>query len=196
MNSATFMPLVQTTLRDPRAAGEQIIGWGLGRDVLWTALALVAILNTFVIVMLIQLAKPDMPLPGYFNTPLALYVILAGVLVIYVHAIYWAGLAIGGQGSLSDVLALVVWLQVLRALAQVGVLVLTVLLPQAALLLSLTVALWGLWILLHFITTAMNLPSIAHAIAVLVIGAVGLVLGLGTLLAIIGVAAQGVFSNV
>ncbi len=196
MNNAAFLPLVQTTLRSPRAAAEQIIGWNLSRDVLWTALALVAILNTFVIILLIQLAKPDMPLPGYFNTPLALYVLLTGVLVIYVHAIYWAGLAVGGQGTLADVLALVVWLQVLRAIAQVGVLVLTVLLPQIAILLSLAVAIWGLWILLNFITTALKLPTIGHAVTVIVIGAVGLVLGLGILLAVIGVAAQGVLSNV
>lgn len=196
MTGAAFMPLAKTTLRNPRAAAEQIIGWQLSRDILWTALALVAVLNTFVIVLLIQLAKPDMPLPGYFNTPLALYVLLAGILVIYVHAIYWAGLAIGGQGALGDVLALVVWLQVLRALAQVGVLLLTVLVPPLAVVLSLTVAVWGLWILLNFITAALNLPTIAHAMAVLVIGAVGLVLGIGILLSVMAVVAQGVLNNV
>lgn len=196
MTGAVFMPLVRTTLRDPRTAAQQIISWQLSRDILWTALALVTILNTFVIVMLIQLAKPEVPLPGYFNTPLALYVLLAGILVIYVHTIYWAGLAIGGQGTLNDVLALVVWLQVLRALAQIGVLVLTTLLPSLALLLSLIVGIWGLWILLSFIATALNLRTIGHAVAVLIIGAVGLVLGLGVLLAVIGIATQGVLNNV
>jgi hypothetical protein len=196
MTGDAFFPLVQATLRTPRIAAEQIIAWQLSRDVLWTALALVAVLNTFVIVLLIQVARPDMPLPSYFSAPLALYVLLAGILVVYVHAIYWAGLAIGGQGALGDVLALVVWLQVLRALAQVGVLALTVLVPSLAFVLSLTIAVWGLWILLSFITTSLNLPSVGHAVAVLIIGAVGLVLGLGILLSVIGLAAQGVLSNV
>jgi len=196
MTGAAFFPLVQDTLRSPRNAAEQIIGWQLSRDVLWTALALVAVLNTFVIVLLIQVAQPDMPMPSYFSAPLALYVLLAGILVVYVHAIYWAGLAIGGQGALGDVLALVVWLQVLRAIAQVGVLVLTVLVPQLALILSLVIAVWGLWVLLSFITTALNLPTLGHAIAVLIIGAVGLVVGLGFLLSLIGLAAQGVLNNV
>jgi len=34
--------LVVLSLRDPRAAANQIMGWQLGRDVLWTALALAA----------------------------------------------------------------------------------------------------------------------------------------------------------
>ncbi|MGJ8626452.1 MAG: YIP1 family protein [Sulfitobacter sp.] len=196
MTGTAFFPLVEMTLRTPRDAAAQIINWQLGRDVLWTALALVAVLNTFVIILLIQVTQPDMPMPSYFNAPLALYVLLAGLLVVYVHAIYWAGLAIGGQGALADVLALVVWLQILRALAQVGVLVLTILVPQLALLLSLIIAFWGLWILLSFISTSLNLPSLGHAIAVLIIGAVGLVVGLGFLLTLINLAAQGVLSNV
>lgn len=196
MTGTAFFPLVEMTLRTPRDAAAQIINWQLGRDVLWTALALVAVLNTFVIILLIQVAQPDMPMPSYFSAPLALYVLLAGLLVVYVHAIYWAGLAIGGQGALADVLALVVWLQILRALAQVGVLVLTILVPQLALLLSLVIAFWGLWILLSFISTSLNLPSLGHAIAVLIIGAVGLVVGLGFLLTLINLAAQGVLSNV
>ncbi|MGJ5619209.1 Yip1 family protein [Sulfitobacter sp. MF3-043] len=196
MTGDEFLPLVQTTLRAPRLAAAQIIEWQLSRDVLWTALGLVAVLNTFVVVLLVQMAQPDMPLPSYFNSPLVLYVLLAGTMVVYVHAIYWAGLAIGGQGSLGDVLALVVWLQVLRAVAQIGVLVLTVIVPSLALILSLAIAVWGLWILLNFITAALSLPTIGHAAAVLIIGAVGLVLGLGIMLSLIGLAAQGVLSNV
>ncbi len=196
MTGDAFYPLVQTTLRTPRLAAQQIIGWQLSRDVLWTALALVAVLNTFVIVLLIQVAQPDVPLPGYFKAPLVLYVLLAGILVIYVHAIYWAGLAIGGQGALGDVLALVVWLQVVRALAQIAVLALTILVPSLAVVLSLTIALWGLWILLSFISTALSLPTLAHALAVLIIGAVGLVIGMGILLSVIGLVTQGALSNV
>ena len=87
MTGDAFFPLVQPTLRAPRLAAAQIIGWQLGRDVLWTALGLVAVLNTFVVVLLVQMAQPDMPLPSYFNAPLVLYVLLAGTMVVYVHAI-------------------------------------------------------------------------------------------------------------
>jgi len=60
----------------------------------------------------------------------------------------------------------------------------------------LVVSLWGVWILLNFIATTLNLPSVGHGFAVLVIGLVGLVLSLSILLALIGVGAQGISTNV
>lgn len=191
-----LVPLAQTSIRDPRAAARQIMALGLSRDALWTALALVAIVNTFLVLMLVQTSQgaASMPLPGYFNTPLALFVLIAGLMVVYIHGMYWAGLAIGGQGSLTDVLALVVWFQVLRAAAQLAVVFVSALFPAMGLLLSLAVAIWGFWIFLNFLATALNLTSPWHAIAVLVVAFVGLVFGLGILMALIGSFTQGVSS--
>ena len=61
-------------------------------------------------------------------------------------------------------------------------------------LLSLAVAIWGFWIFLNFLATALHLNSPWHAIAVLVVAFVGLVLGLGILMAVLGGLAQGVMS--
>ncbi len=196
MNGSDLIALGQLTLRDPRTAARTIIAQALPRDVLWTALALVAAINTGVIVVLLALSPPGVPLPDYFNAPLALFVLLAGTSVVFVHAIYWGGLALGGKGALNDVLALVVWLLALRAVAQLGVMVLTLLLPLLALVASLVIAVWGIWIMLNFIAEALTLPSLMHAIAVLIIASVGLVLGLGLLLSFFGLGAQGVASNV
>lgn len=187
-----LIPLAQTTLRDPRAAAAQIISWGFGRDVLWTALALVAIINTFVVVLLLQVSGPNMVVPGYAEAPLALFMLIAGLMVVYVHAMYWAGLAIGGSGTLDGVLAVLVWFQALRAAAQLAIVIVSLAVPSLGLLLSLVVAIWGFWIFLNFIAKALNLTSIGHSLLVLFIAAVGLVLGLGILLAIIGVGGQGV----
>lgn len=189
---AEFVPLAQTTLRDPRAAAQRIMAWRFERDVLWTALALVAILNTGLVLLVLQIAQPVMPIPGYFSSPLTLFVLLAGLLVVYVHAMYWSGLSIGGQGALNDILALVIWFQVLRAMAQIALLVLGLALPGLGSLFSIVVAVWGFWIFLNFITAAMHLPSVGHAIIVIVIAAVGLILGMGVLVALIGLVAQGV----
>ena len=168
------------------------MGWGLTRDILWTALALVAVINTFVVLLILQASEPTFALPSYFERPLALYVLIAGMMVIYVHGMYWAGLAMGGTGSLDDMLALVIWFQVLRAVAQLAVVVLSVLLPALGLLLSLVVAVWGLWIFLNFVAAALHLASVGRAFVVLVLAAIGLVFGLGILTALIGLLAQGV----
>lgn len=194
MSVAALMPLVQTTLRDPKEAAARIVALNLGRDVLWPALALVALVNTAIVLLLIAVSPPEMALPGYFASPLALFVLLTGLLVIYVHALYWAGRAIGGQGALEELLALMVWLQALRAAAQLLVMVLGTLIPSLGALMSLVIAVWGFWILLNFITVALRLPSLLHALGSLVLGGIGVVIGVGVLLFLFGILAQGVLN--
>lgn len=194
MESKMFLPLVQTSLTQPRAAARLIVDMALSREILWTALALVAILNTFLVLLIIGTSGSTMPLPGYFNSPLALFILIAGLTVVYVHTMYWSGLAIGGKGSLLDVLSVVVWFQVLRALAQIAVIILSVLMPAFGALLSLVIAVWGLWIFLNFLTSALNLNSPWHALAVLILAFLGLVVGLGILLSLLGGMAQGLLT--
>lgn len=186
--------LIRTSLTDPQAVARELMAMNLGRDALWTGLGLIAVINTFLILLVLQIAPPTVELPSYFDRPLVLFVLIAGLTVVFVHAMYWAGLSVGGQGSLMDVLAIVVWIQVLRAMAQVAVLVLSLALPPLGALLSLVVAAWGLWIFLNLLTAALNLPSLWRAAAVLLIAGVGLVLGLGLLLGLIGGLARGVMS--
>ena len=189
-----LVALTQTSLRKPREAAQLIMAMELNRDVLWSALALVAIINTFLIVVVLQISPPTFPMPGYLERPLTLFILIAGLMVVYIHAMYWSGLAIGGKGLLMDVLAVVVWFQILRAMAQMLLIVVSLAIPGAGALLSLVVAVWGLWIFLNFIAASLNLSTVWHAIAVLVVAFVGLVLGMGTLVALLGGVAQGVLS--
>lgn len=191
LTRAYFTDLAQDTLRDPRKAAAQIIALQLPRDVLWTALALVAIFNTVLLHFLSGLSAGALQLPSYFDAPLTLFMLLTGVLVVYIHALYWTGLAIGGQGALMDVLALFVWFNILRAVAQSAVVVLTLAIPSMGLLLSVVVAVWGLWIILNFIAAALNLPTVGHGLAVMIIAALGAIVGLGILLSMIGLGGQG-----
>jgi hypothetical protein len=196
VTGADLLPLARMTLTDPRAAARAVISQGLSRDALWTGLALVAAINTLVLFLLVAMSPAEMPLPDYFPAPLAFFVLLAGTSVLYVHAVYWTGMALGGKGRLADVLALVVWLLALRAAAQFAIVVLTLLLPVLALLVSLVVAVWGFWIMLNFIAEALALTTLGHAIAVLILGALALIVGLGLLMSVIGLSTQGVLSHV
>ncbi len=189
MTADDIIPLVKTTLRNPPDAARMIMGWNLSREALWTALALMAAVNTLIIQALLNGSGPSAAIPSYFHAPLTLFVLMAGVMVIYVHALFWAGLMIKGQGRLDDLLAVVVWLQALRTAAQIGIVMVSVLVPALGMLVMILASVWGLWILLNFIATALNLPSPAHGLMVLVIGLVGLVFGLSILLALVGVGA-------
>ncbi|EEB86427.1 Yip1 family protein [Roseobacter sp. GAI101] len=183
--------LVVLSLRNPRQAAEQIIGWRLDRETLWTALALAAAVNTLIFSLSITL-QPTPGMPEFFTSPLAMFVLLAGVLVITTHGLYWTGRAIGGKGDLGDILALVVFLQVLRILAQVVIFVLMFVAPGISLIFSLATGIIGLWILVNFIAAAFRFPTLGRAFGTLLIAMLMIVLGLSFLLSIIGIAAQGV----
>lgn len=190
--------LAKTTLRTPRVAAQQIMAMKLGRDVVWTALFALAALNAIVLHLTLANAPPAMQaqLPGYTSNPLTIFMLLAGMMVLYFHMLYWSGLSMGGTGNLYDLVALLVWLQVLRTVVQILTLGLTFTLPALAGIVSLVAAVWALWILICFVTEALNLPGIGHAVMALVVSLVGVILGLGTLLALLGAAAMGVTGNV
>ena len=183
--------LVILSLRNPRQAAEQIIGWRLDRETLWTALALAAAVNTMIFSFSIML-QPTPGMPAFFTSPLAMFVLLAGVLVITTHGLYWTGRAIGGQGDLGDMLALVVFLQVLRILAQLVIFDLMFVAPGISVIFSLATGIVGLWILVNFIAAAFRFPTLGRAFGTLLIAMLMIVLGLSFLLSIVGIAAQGV----
>ncbi len=194
MTPDVLIPLARTTLREPRRAAETILSWQLSRETLWTAMALVAALYTFVLSLLIALTPSTLNLPGYAASPLALFVLVAGIMVVYVHAAYWTGLATGGSGTLDGLLAVMVWLQVMRAVAELALIVLSFVMPSMATLASIVLTGWSLWVMLHFLVAALHLPSMGKAFLVLVLSGIGLVVGLGILLALIGLTAQGVLN--
>ena len=181
-----LIPLMRMSVRAPRSAAEQIIALKFERDVLWSALALVAVINTFLMFFVNQNAGDSgMQFPAYFSQPLALFVLSAGVTVVYVHAMYWAGQALGGDGTLMDVLTIAVWFQALWVLAQIAVTVLAIAVPGLGAMLSLIVLIWGFWIFLNFLTVAVGLRTPTHAFVVEFMAFAGVVLGLGVLTALV-----------
>ena len=187
--------MVVLALREPRKAAEQIIGWRLDRDTLWTALALAASVNTLIFSLSVML-QPSEVMPAFFTSPLAMFVLLSGVLVVTTHGLYWTGRAIGGQGELGDMLSLIVFLQILRILAQIVIFVLMFVSPGISLLLSLATGIFGMWLLVNFIAAAHRFETLGRAIGTLLIAMAMIVLGLSFLLSIVGIAAQGVVPNV
>ena len=174
------------TLRNPAAAAEPVMAFHLPRDVLWLALLLVAVLNTIVYMVTNILVPTQSPLPGAFQSPVVFLFIVAGGLVLTVHALYWTGRALGGTGELGDILVLMIWLQALRVALQVITLVMLLLAPVLAAFVVMAAALWGIWILVHFINTAHHLNSVPRAAGVLVAAMLGLALGLSFFLSLIG----------
>ena len=196
--------LVAQTLRDPANAARFVIAAGYRRDILWTFLLLVCIVNAALVWLSNaltgptpeQLAQIPIQIPQIIFSPLFTFVFLVGALVITVYVLHWIGAAIGGDGSLDDMLSVLVWLQFMRVLAQAVMLVLLLLAPSIAGLFGLAVALVSLWILVHCVNEGAGLGSVFKTVGVLLSATVGIIMGLSFILTFTGLASMGIFSNV
>jgi hypothetical protein len=195
MNNDALKALAIETVQSPRSAAQKIMGLNYSRDVLWSALVLVACLNS-IIYSLTPLTVDAQALPSLMRNPIMFFVLVAGLQVFTVHGFYWGGRIIGGQGDLGEMLSLMVWVQALQAAANAVLLVLLFISPGIEQLLSFAVGIFGLWITLNFITEALRLPGLWHAIGVLFIATMGIAFGLVILVSMIGLGAMGVPTNV
>ena len=204
LSSQSIGTLTMLSLSKPAIAARFVIAAGLRRDVLWSLLLLVSIANATLVWVsnaltgptLEQLAQMPIQIPAIIFSPLFSFVFLAGALVITVHVLHWLGAAIGGTGGLDNMLAVLVWLQGLRVMAQIVLLVLMLVLPSLAGLFGLAIAILSLWILVHFVNEAAGLGSLFKTVGVLLSAMVGIILGLSFILTITGLATMGIDANV
>ena len=196
MTRAFWSEMILLSIKDPAETARRLIAWNLSREVLWTGLALAAVVNT----LLFSLSGLLMPGPAMvmplFQSPFFYLAMVSVGLVLTVVMLYWAGRVLGGRGTLGDVLVVVLWLQVLRVLVQVVTLVLSLTIPMLAMLLVLAATVLGIYILLHFVDQAHRLNSLPRAGGVLVLSFVLMAVALSVLLALFGGMISGDISHV
>jgi len=196
MTSEAFWSLVRQTLFEPRDAARRILSAGLPAREGWLALALMAVLNTLVYSLSIRLSPPSDPamldmMGPAFHAPLIFAATLFAGLALAALAFTHAGRALGGTATLGDMLVLLTWMQALRLIVQVGLVVLALAMPALAGVVVIVAAFWGLYILLAFMAEAHGYDSLWRAAGALVIAFVGLVFGLSLLFSLVGVRITG-----
>ena len=192
----TWQSLFLETLRRPGEAAEQVLAMPLSRMELYLALVAGAALNASITGGTMLLFPLPDAWPTFMSQPLVYFVIVAGGLVLFSHALTWTGRGMGGEGTIDDILKLMIWLQFVRIALQVLGVVLMIVLPQLGALYYIAVMALSLWIVLHFVQAGHRLGSLGGAALVLFVTFVGLVLGLSLLLALVGVGSLGVGPDV
>ncbi|WP_127112038.1 YIP1 family protein [Shimia sediminis] len=185
--------LLIQTIYAPADAGRSIIGINLPREAAWMALLLAAIINTFVYFTNLTL----FPLPDDFwmpviRTPVTYLAASFSLTTVMIFALFWIGRFLEGQAQLPDLVSLMAWLLCVQSLADVAFLVLFVFVPMLAGLFSMAAALYGIWILINFITVAQGFPDRGKAVLTIVLALVGLVVGMSLFMSVIGVTAMGI----
>lgn len=186
MTALDLRQLAILSIKDPAAAARLLTSIPVPREALWTGLALVAVLNALLFALSNVLVPTPTPMPGMLAVPLVYCALVAGGLVLTIYALFWIGRAMGGQGTLDEMMVVIIWLQALRIVAQIAVLLLLVTIPSLSVLLVFAVSLYGLYMLLHFINQAHQLDSMGRSAAVLIAALLAIVLGLSLLISLFG----------
>lgn len=196
MNPAGILSLAAQTVVSPRDVARLLLSIRPGTEALWTAFALVVVLNTLVFSASHLLAP--VPVPGVLANPAVFAAMQAAVLASTIAALTWVGGLFGGTARLRDMALLLIWMQALRVLAQ-ALMALVLPLPLAPVLgtgVFMAITGLGLWILLNFIDEAHGLGSLLKAGAVAGLGLLAMAFALSIVLALAGVDPNGMALNV
>lgn len=155
-------------LREPRAAGADIIALGVPREALapglFAVVAISVILNT--------VSEALAPSPFVIITPFQMAILLTLMMVSFSFAIAKIGQLMGGLGRFHDALLLMIFLQVMFLPAVALQLVLSVVTPALAGLVTLVVMIFLTWVHLNFIAALHGFTSLGRAFGVLVLSVV------------------------
>ncbi len=190
--------LIRTTLFNPMQAAEQIVSFGIKREVLWMALALAAVLNALVFSLAFQ-AAPPVPTEGlapqeaeyaefmmrFLGSPAFVSVAVVLSLVVSVFTFHWAALILKGQGQLTDVLAIVTWWQFLVLASGIALIIVSLLAPLLASYMSLIVNIWEFFILSGLISGVHRFAHPLKGLAAIVLSLMIMVIAVMFLLTLI-----------
>lgn len=186
MNVRAWWQMAVLTVRDPAQAAAVLLAMRPGRDVLWLALVLAAVLNTLVF-SLSDILLPTPPVfPPVLHQPLAYFAMITLGLAGFIQFLTWIGRLLGGRGGFADLMVLLVWLQYLRLGVQAAALVLVLTLPVLSLVLVAGATIVGLYILLHFVSQAHGLNSLGRAAMTLILTMVAMAFAISVLIALLG----------
>jgi hypothetical protein len=196
MSVTSFSDLAILTIKNPAEAAQLLLSMNVPREALWTALALVAVLNGLLFDLSNRLVPGPSPLPEMFLMPVLYTILVAVGLFLTIYFLFWTGRLLGGTGSLDDIMLAILWLQGLRLVLMVVVLLFVLVMPLLSALLVFGASLYGLYILLHFVDQAHRLKSLGRSAGVLIASMLVIVLGLTLLVSLFGGPIVGLSSNV
>ncbi|MBV7393655.1 YIP1 family protein [Mameliella sediminis] len=184
-----FLRLAAQSVTNPREVAALLLSIRPNREALWTAFALVVVLNALLFSASI-LVDPS-SVPPFLSSPVAFLVMQGGALAASILALTWVGRMFGGRAKVEEIALLLIWMQGLRVLVQAATLLLVPVSLSLAGLLTMVATGLGVWIAVNFIDEAHGLGGLLRALAVLVLGMLAMAFAVSILLTLAGVSPEG-----
>lgn len=193
LNFQTWMRAVWTSIAEPSDVARKVLAINAPREALWTALALVAVLN----VILITLTQVLSPVHSAMQdqvvalSPFGLAAIIAIFFALFVFGTFYAGRMMGGTGTLNATLAIIVWFQSVSLTLEAIQLLLVLLSPMIAAIYGLLSMAALVWCFMNFVNILHDFKNLGKALAAIFFALLGTAFIAGVILTFLGLGPVG-----
>lgn len=195
MTLTEIRSLVPETIRDPQGIARHLIALRIPRQAIWLGLALMSVLPVLMQrLSLVLVNEAELTQLGLVLAhPLWGTLTQAAIILVTVGMIILVGRMFGGRGRFDDALLLLVWLEFILALLLIPQFVAFLVYPLAGVAIFVVSSILFLWLLTQFICALHGFTRPWLVFLGMVVSFFSLMLALGILLAILGIAPpQGV----
>lgn len=190
----TWMRAVWTSIMEPSDSARKVVGMNVPRDVLWTALALIAVLNVILLAVLQMISPTPIAFQqsAFSLSPFAYVAIIGVFLTLFVGGTFYVGRLLGGVGTLTATLAIIVWFQSISLTLEAIQLLLVLISPAIASIFGMLSLGALIWCFVNFINVLHEFENLGKAIVAIALSLISTAMVAGIILAILGVGPQGV----
>lgn len=188
-----WLQAVWVSVMEPSESARKLLAMNLSREVLWTAIALIAVLNVILLATLQIVSPAPVALQdqAFSLSPFA-YVAIVGVfLVFFAVSIFQIGKFFGGNGMFEGSLAVIVWFQSISLTMEAVQLVLVLISPAIASLFGLLALGALVWCFVNFVNILHGYDSLGKSFIAIVLALIVAALLSGIILTVFGVTPSG-----
>lgn len=185
----SWMRAVWISLIDPAEIAAKVLNMRFRRDVMWTAMALITVVN----VLLLELFQFLTPANTLMHeqvmslSPFSYTAIIGSFLALLAVTLVQAGRILGGTGTLDGALMLIIWFQAISLTLEAIQVVLLFINIHIASMFSM-ISLGGIiWVIVNFINVLHGFANVGKSVFVILMAMIATGFGMLFVMALLGV---------
>ncbi len=185
----SWMQAVWISLIEPAEIAAKVLTMRFSRDVMWTAMALIAVLNVLLLAVFQLLAPTGVLMQDQVVSlsPFSYVAIIGSFLALLAVMLVQAGRILGGTGTLDGALMLIIWFQAISLtleIIQVGLLLISMHVASLFGMISLGAI---IWVIVNFINVLHGFGNVGKTVFVIAMALIATGFGMLFVMALLGV---------